>query len=103
MGHCFTGVDMHNSQEERNYTKAKSLTGVDVLTDPDRAKDQDLAYQIAVQGMREGWFTGKRLGQFISDGQCDYENVRTIINGHDKAQTIADIARRFSEVLLLAV
>jgi hypothetical protein len=86
-----------------NYTKAKTLTGVDLLTEPDRATDLDLAYRVAIQGMKEGWFTGKRLGQFISDGQCDYENARTIINGHDKAQTIADIARRFSEVLLLAV
>ncbi len=86
-----------------NYTKATTLTGVDLLTEPDRAKEPDLAYRIAIQGMKEGWFTGKRLGQFISDGQCDYENSRTIINGHDKAQTIADIARRVSEVLLLAV
>jgi hypothetical protein len=31
---------------------------------------------------------------------ADYENARTIINGHDKAANIADIARRFSEVLL---
>ena len=53
--------------------------------------------------MIDGWFTSKKLGQFIKDGQADYENARTIINGHDKAQTIADIARRFSEVLLLAI
>jgi len=54
--------------------------------------------------MIDGWFTGRKLSQFIKDGQSpDYENARTIINGHDKAANIADIARRFSEVLLAAV
>jgi hypothetical protein len=47
-----------------------------------------------------GFTTGK-LSQFFKDGGvADYENARTIINGHDKAANIADIARRFSEVLL---
>jgi len=32
----------------------------------------------------------------------DFENARTIINDHDKAQIIADIARRFDEALLFA-
>ena len=62
-----------------------------------------LAYQIAIQGMKDGWFTGKKLGQFIKDGQSpDYENARTIINDHDKAHAIADIAKRFNELLAAA-
>lgn len=86
-----------------NYAKAKALTKADLISDPDRAKEPELAYQIAVQGMIDGWFTGRKLSQFIKDGQSpDYENARTIINGHDKAANIADIARRFSEVLLAA-
>ncbi|MGC2238192.1 MAG: glycoside hydrolase family 19 protein [Pyrinomonadaceae bacterium] len=84
-----------------NYTKAKTLTQKDCLTNPDLAKDPALAYEIAIQGMRDGWFTGKKLSQFIKVGSApDYENARTIINGHDQAVKIADIARRFSEVLL---
>ena len=86
-----------------NYAKAKALTKVDLIAEPDRAKEPELAYQIAIQGMIDGWFTGRKLSQFIKDGQSpDYENARTIINGHDKAANIADIARRFSEVLLAA-
>jgi predicted chitinase len=87
----------------RNYAKAKALTGVDLLNDPDQAKDPAVAYEVATQGMIDGWFTGRKLSQFMKDGQSpDYENARTIINGHDKAANIADIARRFSEVLLAA-
>jgi len=102
-GALFHGRGYVQVTGRRNYAKAKALTGVDLLTEPDRAKNPELAYQIAVQGMKDGWFTGRKLGQFIKDGQADYENARTIINGHDKAQTIADIARRFSEVLLLSI
>jgi len=53
--------------------------------------------------MKEGWFTGRRLDQFFKDGLADFENARTIVNGLDKAPTIADIARRFNEVLLEAI
>ena len=102
-GALFHGRGYIQLTGRRNYTKAKNLTGVDLITNPDDAKDPPLAYQIAIQGMKEGWFTGKRLDQFIKDAVADFENARTIINGHDKAQTIADIARRFSEVLLEAV
>ncbi len=85
-----------------NYTKAKKLTGVDLLADPDRAKEPALAYQIAIQGMIDGWFTGQKLSKFFNDKQSDFVNARTIVNGHDMAVTIADIGRRFAEVLLAA-
>ena len=101
-GALFHGRGYVQLTGRRNYTKAKTLTGVDLLANPDAAKDPAVAYQIAIQGMKDGWFTGKKLDHFIKNGSADFENARTIINGHDKAQTIADIARRFSEVLLEA-
>ncbi|MFN6963216.1 MAG: hypothetical protein ACK4S4_05545 [Pyrinomonadaceae bacterium] len=85
----------------RNYAKARALTGVDLITEPDRSKDRDLAYRIAVQGMIDGWFTGRRLEQYFKpDGTADFEGARAIINGSDQASRIADIGRRFSEILL---
>jgi putative chitinase len=83
----------------RNYNKSKTLTGVDLIKEPDRAKEPDLAYHIAIQGMKDGWFTGKKLSHFITGDKTDYNNARTIINGHDQAEKIADIARRYSEIL----
>ncbi len=103
-GALFHGRGYVQLTGRRNYSKAKALTGIDLLTEPDRAKNPELAYRIAVQGMMEGWFTGRKLGQFIKDGQPpNYEDARTIINGHDKASNIADIARRFNEVLQAAI
>ncbi|MBC7912281.1 MAG: hypothetical protein H7Y30_17370 [Pyrinomonadaceae bacterium] len=103
-GALFHGRGYVQLTGRRNYSKAKALTGVDLLTEPDRAKNPELAYRIAVQGMIEGWFTGRKLSQFIKDGQPpNYEDARTIINGHDKATNIADLARRFNEVLQAAI
>jgi len=101
-GALFHGRGYVQLTGRRNYTKAKTLTGVDLTSNPDAAKEPALAYQIAMQGMIDGWFTGKKLSQFIKEGLTDFENARTIINGHDKAANIADIARRFSEVLVEA-
>ena len=103
-GALFHGRGYAQLTGRRNYAKAKQLTGVDLIADPDRAKNPEVAYQIAIQGMKDGWFTGKKLSQFIKDGQSpNYEDARTIINGHDKAANIADIARRFNEVLVGAI
>ena len=103
-GALFHGRGYVQLTGRRNYSKAKALTGVDLLSEPDRAKNPELAYRIAIQGMTDGWFTSRKLGQFIKDGlPPDYENARTIINGRDKAHLIADIARRFNEVLLAAM
>jgi predicted chitinase len=102
-GALFHGRGYVQLTGRRNYTKAKTLTGVDVLGNPDAAKEPALAYQIAIQGMIDGWFTTRKLSQFFKDDLTDFENARTIINGHDKAAMIADIARRFNEVLIEAI
>lgn len=82
-----------------NYAKAKKLTGVDLLTQPDRAKEPELAYQIAIQGMSDGWFTGRKLSNYFVGDTADYVNARKIINGLDQADKIANIARSYSELL----
>lgn len=83
-----------------NYAKAARLTGEDLLNEPDRALVPEIAYQIAIQGMMDGWFTGKKLRDFIKDGAPPlYEDARQIINDHDQAVRIADIARRMAEIL----
>jgi hypothetical protein len=86
-----------------NYMKAKKLTGVDLIAEPDRAKERELAYEIAIQGMMDGWFTTRKLSQYFKpDGTANFEDARAIINGTDQATRIADIGRRFSEILLTA-
>ena len=45
--------------------------------------------------MREGWFTGKRLSDYISNEDIDYLGARAIINGSDRATQIADYAKNW--------
>ncbi len=103
---------------EKNYQKAGErlagtaftldsgdLTlGADTLVNqPELVLQPPIAYAIAARGMREGWFTGKKLSDFIQDGEPpDYINARKIINGLDQAQTIATYASAFELVLRAA-
>jgi putative chitinase len=87
-----------------NYTRAKTLTGQNLVANPDLAKNPELAYQIAIQGMTDGWFTGRKLSRYIKDSAPpDYEGAREIINRRDQAEKIASLARRFDEVLIAAI
>lgn len=82
-----------------NYAKAKRLTGIDLINEPDHAKDPEVAYQIAIQGMMDGWFTGRKLSNYFMGDNADYLNARKIINGLDQAEKIANMARSYSEIL----
>jgi len=73
--------------------------GDDILIHPERALEASIAYRIMSFGMRNGFFTGARLSDYISDSQCDYYDARQIINGHDQAALIQGYAQKL-EVLL---
>jgi putative chitinase len=72
------------------------------LKNPDWVMQPEISYEICARGMREGWFTGRKLGAYIREGQApDYVNARRIVNGVDRASDIAAIANQF-ELLLRA-
>ncbi len=87
-----------------NYFKAGKFVGVDLIANPEKACNPDIAYRIATEGMLEGWFTGKKLSQYFTDGKLpQWEQARRIINGMDKASKIASIARQFDEILVVSL
>ena len=57
------------------------------------------AAQIMCIGMLDGWFTGKKFGDYFTAQKTDWVNARRIINGTDKADTIAGYARAFYSAL----
>lgn len=85
---------------ERNYHRAAKELGVDLTTDANRALEPELAAEILVIGARDGWFTDKKLSDYITLQQSNYRGARRIINGTDKAAAIAEIAREYEEALL---
>ena len=66
---------------------------------PDLAMVTKNAVVIMFDGMAEGWFTGKKLSDYIHGKTCDYVNARRIINGTDKASTLAGYATKFEAAL----
>lgn len=82
-----------------NYEKASSALEHDFVTFPDDALDPDHAAAIMVRGMCEGWFTGKKLSDYFNRTVDDPFNARRIINGTDRAETIAGYHKHFCEAL----
>ena len=82
-----------------NYKRAGDKICVDLVNHPELALNPTYAAQIMIAGMREGWFTGKKLSDYIKAGKVDYVGARRIINGTDKAQLIAGYARQFESAL----
>lgn len=88
---------------ERNYALASKKLGVDFVNDPDLVKVLSHSAEIAVVGMMEGWFTGKKLGDYFTKKASDPWNARRIINGTDKAAEIARLYQEIHQALLLAL
>jgi putative chitinase len=88
---------------ERNYIKADDELGLGgrLKSNPDVAMEPEIAADIMVRGMIEGWFTGKSLRTYIAaDATLEqFVNARRIINGTDKAEKIAGYAMTFYRAL----
>ncbi len=83
----------------RNYTDWSKRLGIDLVGNPGLASNWETAAKILVIGMRDGTFTGYRLGHYIFGGTRDFRGARRIINGLDCAGLIAAIAEEYFRVL----
>lgn len=92
---------------EGNYAKAtKRLRELGYLTakqdlvkTPALAMQPDIAAAIMFIGSSEGWFTGKKLSDYLGNGKADWKGARRIINGQDRAGEIALHAQAFAAAL----
>lgn len=103
-GAKFAGRGYVQITGRRNYADWSKRLGVDLLKEPDKALDPDIALRILMEGSELGTFTeGKhKLADYLTAATRDYRNARRIINGIDKAAKIAGYAVRFEEALLAA-
>lgn len=104
-GYRFRGRGYVQITGRANYSKMNQALGLRaaLLNDPDEALDPEIAYRIMSYGMRQGSFTGKRLGHYISEAQKDYKNARRIINGLDQWAKIKTYAEELESVLRSSV
>ena len=82
-----------------NYENASKKIGVDFLNNPELVMDKNHAVKIMIQGMKDGWFTGKKLSDYINQSKKDYVGARRIINGTDKDKLISGYAETFEKAL----
>ncbi len=87
---------------EANYAKAGEVVGVDLVAHPDRAMELPIATAVLFDGMIDGWFTMRKLADYIASPRFDYVSARRIINGTDRAQVIAGYAFNFEKALRAA-
>jgi putative chitinase len=84
---------------EDNYRNAGIALALiddrDLVAHPDMALDSLIAARIMFRGMAEGWFTGRKLGQYFNDEEDDPINARQIINGNDDDKLIAGYHQTF--------
>lgn len=95
-GYLFRGRGFVQLTGRANYAKASKKLGVDLVGNPDAALDAQTASRILVRGCAEGWFTGKKLSDYLPDS---FVEARRVINGTDRAQEIAAIAISFGKAL----
>jgi len=84
---------------KENYEKAGKKLNVDFVRYPKKLLEARYAAPILVIGMKDGWFTGKKLSNYITLHASDFFNARKIINGMDKASTIAKYAAEYDKLL----
>ena len=88
----------------RNYTKLNGLlelegTPNDLVSNPDAANIPEIAYKTASIVLIEGLFTGKKMSEFITATEADYIGARRVTNGNDKAELIANDAKKLEAIL----
>ncbi len=98
-GYKYRGRGYVQITGRRNYAKAGKAVGLDLVKEPDLALMPEAAARILITGCMEGWFTGRKLGDYVTTDQCDYKASRRVINGIDKAEQIAILAQQFEKAL----
>jgi len=84
---------------KNNYQKYSQILGVDLVNDPDKALENNLALFVLVHGFKTGTFTGRKITDYINESQADFVNARRCINGTDHAHDIAQLAKNVLSTL----
>lgn len=86
-----------------NYKKfqpiIKEKFGVDIVANPSELLKINIASYIIVYGMKNAMFTKHKLSDHINQTKTDYAGARRIVNGTDKASTIAGYAKKFQDCI----
>jgi hypothetical protein len=98
--------DYNYEKADREAAAAGLIKPGDIMANPDLVMRQDIAAFVMARGMTEGWFTDKKLSDYLPHDDLgvrkEFIKARYIINGQDKAELIAGYALSFQTALHLA-
>jgi hypothetical protein len=86
---------------QENYAKADADLGLGgaLIANYALALRPDISARIMISGMSKGWFTGKKLRDYLPDDRegaiAEFTQARRIINGTDRAADLANYALKF--------
>lgn len=97
-----TGARNYRHANDRLHALGILAPGEDLTKTPDLALRLDVAVACLVIGSLEGWYTGKRLNDYIpaKPALANFVAARRIINGTDRAELIAKVAVAFLAALV---
>jgi len=82
-----------------NYAKYSNLLNADLVGHPSLALEPRIAMFVLIDGMMNGRFTGRKLGEFVNSNRTDFVQARRVVNGLDRAEHIAQIAQGWLKFL----
>lgn len=80
---------------EHNYKQYGDILGINLLDNPDRVMDPNIALFILVDGMSKGRFTSRKLGSYVNGGRTDFIGARDVVNPGDVPALIAGYAENW--------
>lgn len=90
---------LHNYARMSVFLTLEHGREINLVSNPDLAKEPEMSSLIIWEGMIRGMFTGKNLADYIRPGKPNYIGARRIVNGTDRARMIAGYARKFETAL----
>jgi hypothetical protein len=73
------------------------LPKIDLVNNPDKELDANIALFVLVHDFKTGAFTGRKITDYINQNSTDFFNARQCINGLDHAKDIESLAEQFLE------
>jgi hypothetical protein len=88
-GQRFYGRGFVQLTLRENYQKTSARLGLDLVSAPDKVLDPDIAGEILIRSMLEGWYGSKKpLSAYIDRDKVDWINARNNVNPHSPNKPI---------------
>ncbi len=98
-GMKFAGRGQVQLTGRTNYTNMGKYLKLDLVNKPDLLLDTKISARVLVYGLLNGSFTGVSIKKYLTSTKTDYVNARRVVNGVDKAEEIANIAKSFERAI----